>query len=136
MKPVNVNFNEGSFEEKQFNNCKDLYAKFQDSVSKQIDCSDPNAIVEHMTELTAMLGMGAVCKATLEYLTDKLSVKALMNLKDEEGNANERKVMLAFAIGDCSFYNNVMELLIKEAHYKTEILRSALSYCKSELNLQ
>jgi hypothetical protein len=136
MKPVSVKFNEGSFEEKQFNNCKDLYAKFQDSVSKQIDCSDPNAIVEHMTELTAMLGMGALCKATLEYLTDKLSVKALMNLKDEEGSANERKVMLAFAIGDCSFYNNVMELLIKEAHYKTEILRSALSYCKSELNLQ
>lgn len=136
MKPVTVKFNEGSFEEKQFNNCKDLYAKFQDSVSKQIDCSDPNAIVEHMTELTAMLGMGALCKATLEYLTDKLSVKALMNLKDEEGSANERKVMLAFAVGDCSFYNNVMELLIKEAHYKTEILRSALSYCKSELNLQ
>jgi hypothetical protein len=89
-----------------------------------------------MTELTAMLGMGAVCKATLEYLTDKLSVKALMNLKDEEGSANERKVMLAFAIGDCSFYNSVMELLIKEAHYKIEILRSSLSYCKSELNIQ
>jgi hypothetical protein len=136
MKPVTVKFNEGSFEENQFNSCKDMYSKFQTCVSKQIDCSDPNAIVEHMTEITAMLGMGAVCKATLEYLTDKLSVKALMNLKDEEGSANERKVMLAFAVGDCSFYNNVMELLIKEAHYKTEILRSALSYCKSELNLQ
>jgi hypothetical protein len=59
-----------------------------------------------------------------------------MNLKDEEGSANERKVMLAFAIGDCSFYNSVMELLIKEAHYKIEILRSSLSYCKSELNIQ
>jgi hypothetical protein len=136
MKPVTVKFNEGSFEENQFNSCKDMYAKFQESVSKKIDCSDPNQIVEHMTELTAMLGMGAVCKATLEYLTDKLSVKALMNLKDEEGSANERKVMLAFAIGDCSFYNNVMELLIKEAHYKIEILRSSLSYCKSELNIQ
>lgn len=136
MKAVTVTFNAGSVEEQQFNACKDMYAKFQQSVSKQIDCSDPNQIVEHMTELTSMLGMGAVCKATLEVLTDKLSVKALVNLKDEEGSANERKVMLAFAIGDCSFYNNVMELLIKEAHYKTEILRSALSYCKSELNLQ
>jgi hypothetical protein len=136
MKPITVAFNEGSFEENQFNSCKEMYAKFQESVSRQIDCSDPNSIIEHMTELTAMLGMGAVCKATLEYLTDKLSVKALMNIKDVEGSANERKVMLSFAIGDCSFYNNVMELLIKEAHYKTEILRSALSYCKSELNLQ
>lgn len=136
MKPVTVKFNEGSHEESQFNTCKDMYDQFQKCVSRQIDCTDPNLIVEHMTELTSMLAMGAVCKATLEYLTDKLCVKALMNLKDEEGSANERKVMLAFAIGDCSFYNNVMELLIKEAHYKTEILRSALSYCKSELNLQ
>lgn len=135
MKPLTVKFNEGSFEERQFNHCKDMYAKFQECVSKQIDCSDANQIVEHLTELTSMLGMGAVCKATLEYLTDKLSVKALMNLKDEEGSANEKKVMLSFAIGDCSFYNNVMELLIKEAHYKTEILRSSLSYCKSELAL-
>lgn len=136
MKPITVKFNEGSFEENQFATCKDMYAKFQDCVSKQIDCSNPTEIIEHLTELTSMLGMGAVCKATLEYLTDKLSVKALMNLKDEEGSANEKKVMLSFAVGDCSFYNNVMELLIKEAHYKTEILRSSLSYCKSELNLQ
>lgn len=136
MKPITVNFNEGSAEERQFIECKNMYAKFQESVAKQVDCSNPTAIVEHLTELTAMLSMGAVCKATLEYLTDKLSVKALINLKDEEGSANERKVMLSFAIGDCSFYNNVMELLIKEAHYKIEILRTSLSYCKSELNLQ
>ena len=136
MKPITVNFNVGSTEERQFESCKEMYAKFQSCLSKQIDCSNPTAIVEHLTELTAMLGMGAVCKATLEYLTDKLSVKALMNIKDEEGSANERKVMLAFAVGDCSFYNNVMELLIKEAHYKVEILRTSLSYCKSELNLQ
>ena len=135
MKPITVNFNEGSAEERQFIECKNMYAKFQESVAKQVDCSNPTAIVEHLTELTAMLSMGAVCKATLEYLTDKLSVKALINLKDEEGSANERKVMLSFAIGDCSFYNNVMELLIKEAHYKIEILRTSLSYCKSELAL-
>jgi hypothetical protein len=136
MKPITVSFNEGSIEEKQFNECKNMYAKFQESVSKQVDCSNPTAIVEHLTEITAMLGMGAVCKATLEFLTDKLSTKALMNIKDVEGSANERKVMLAFAVGDCSFYNNVMELLIKEMHYKIEILRTSLSYCKSELNLQ
>ncbi len=136
MKPITVSFNEGSIEEKQFNECKNMYAKFQESVSKQVDCSNTTAIVEHLTEITAMLGMGAVCKATLEFLTDKLSTKALMNIKDVEGSANERKVMLAFAVGDCSFYNNVMELLIKEMHYKIEILRTSLSYCKSELNLQ
>jgi hypothetical protein len=135
MKAINVKFNDGSNEERQFNECKEMYDKFQKCVAKQIDCSNPQEIVEHLTEISAMLAMGAVCKATLEYLTDKLSTKALMNLKDEEGSANERKVMLAFAIGDCSFYNHVMELLIKELHYKIEILRTSLSYCKSELAL-
>jgi hypothetical protein len=136
MKPVLVNFNEGSNEETQFNHCKEMYKTFQSCISKQIDCSNPQEIITHITELTSILGMGAVCKGTLEYLTDKLSVKALMNLRDSEGSANERKVMLSFAIGDCSFYNNVMELLIKEAHYKCELLRSSLSYCKNELSLQ
>lgn len=135
MKPISVSFNAGSNEERQFDECKAMYDKFQKSVAKQIDCSNPQEIVSHLTELSSMLAMGAVCKATLEYLTDKLATKALMNIKDEEGSANERKVMLAFAIGDCSFYNNVMELLIKEAHYKVEILRTSLSYCKSELAL-
>jgi hypothetical protein len=135
MKAINVKFNDGSHEERQFNECKIMYDKFQQSVSKQIDCSSPQEIVAHLTEISSMLAMGAVCKATLEYLTDRLSTKALMNLRDEEGSANERKVMLAFAIGDCSFYNQVMELLIKELHYKIEILRTSLSYCKSELAL-
>lgn len=136
MTPTTVKFNEGSNEERQFNHCKDMYAKFQESVAKKIDCSDPNQIVEHLGEISGVLGMGAVCKATLEYLTDKLATKAMMNIKDVECSANERKVMYSFAIGDCSFYNNVMELLIKEMHYKIEILRTSLSYCKSELNLQ
>lgn len=135
MKAINVAFNAGSNEERQFEECKIMYNKFQQVVSKEIDCSDAQSIVAHMTEMSAILGMGAVCKATLEYLTDKLATKAMMNLKDEEGSANERKVMLSFAIGDCSFYNNVMELLIKEAHYKCDILRTSLSYCKSELAL-
>ena len=91
MKAITVNFNEGSTEEKQFIECKNMYAKFQECVSKQIDCSNPTQIVEHLTEITSILAMGAVCKATLEYLTDKLSVKALINLKDEDGSANERK---------------------------------------------
>lgn len=135
MKAVNVAFNVGSNEERQFEECKVMYDKFQKCISKQIDCSNPQEIISHLTEISSMLAMGAVCKATLEYLTDKLATKAMMNIKDEEGSANERKVMLSFAIGDCSFYNNVMELLIKELHYKIEILRTSLSYCKSELAL-
>lgn len=135
MKAINVKFNDGSHEENLFNDSKQQYAQVQAIVSKQIDCSNPTEIVNHLSEITGIMGSAAYCKAQLEYLTDKLSTKAMMNLKDEDGSANEKKVMLAFAIGDCSFYNHVMELLIKELHYKIEILRTSLSYCKSELAL-
>lgn len=136
MKAVTVAFNPGSNEEKLFLDSKNNYATIQAVVSKKIDCSNPQEIVNHLSEITAVQGMAAYTKAQLEYLTDRLSMKAMMNIKDEEGSANERKVMLAFAVGDCSFYNQVIELLIKELHYKVEILRTSLSYCKSELNLQ
>lgn len=136
MKAVSVAFNAGSNEEKLFLDSKKNYATIQAVVSKRIDCSNPQEIVNHLSEITAVQGMAAYTKAQLEYLTDRLSMKAMMNIKDEEGSANERKVMLAFAVGDCSFYNQVIELLIKELHYKIEILRTSLSYCKSELNLQ
>lgn len=136
MKPVSVAFNVGSNEEKLFLDSKKNYATIQAIVSKRIDCSNPQEIVNHLSEITAVQGMAAYTKAQLEYLTDRLSMKAMMNIKDEEGSANERKVMLAFAVGDCSFYNQVIELLIKELHYKVEILRTSLSYCKSELTLQ
>tara|TARA_B110000503_G_C6965129_1_gene336787 strand:+ start:83 stop:493 length:411 start_codon:yes stop_codon:yes gene_type:complete len=135
MIPVKVEFNLDSQEATEFKKCKDMYNTYQSCIAKEVDCSNPVAIVQHLAEIAGVLGMGAVCKARLEYLTDKLSTKALMNIRDVEGSANERKVMLAFSIGDCSFYNNVMELLIKEAHYKVEILRTSLSYCKSELSL-
>lgn len=135
MKPVKVSFNEGSHEEKLFMDSKKNYATIQAIVNKKIDCSNAQEIVNHLSEITSIQGTAAYTKAQLEYLTDKLATKALMNIKDEEGSANERKVMLAFAIGDCSFYNNVLELLIKEMHYKIEILRTSLSYCKSELSL-
>lgn len=135
MKPINVKFNEGSQEEKLFNDSKQNYAAIQAVVSKRIDCSNPQEILAHLSEITAIQGTAAYTKAQLEYLSDRLSMKAMMNMKDEEGSANERKVMLAFAIGDCLFYNNVLELLIKELHYKCEILRTSLSYCKSELAL-
>lgn len=135
MKPISVKFNEGSQEEKLFNDSKQNYSAIQAVVSKRIDCSNPQEILEHLAEITAIQGTAAYTKAQLEYLSDRLSMKAMMNMKDEEGSANERKVMLAFAIGDCLFYNNVTELLIKELHYKIEILRTSLSYCKSELAL-
>ena len=51
-----------------------------------------------------------------------------------EGFEKQKKAQLSAEIGDLSFWDNVCELLIKEMHYQIDILRSALSYHKSEMN--
>ena len=136
MIPKKVEFNEGSNEQEAFLKCKQMYAMFQELVSENIDCTIQDDVVNHLSAMAGALGDAVMCKARLDNLTDKLSMKAMMNIKDVECSPNERKVLLAFSIGDCSFYNNVMGLLITEAHYKIDILRNCLSYRKTELSLK
>lgn len=135
MKPITVKFNEGSQEESLFIDCKNRYAQVQAVLNMHVDCSNPKQIIDHLSDITNIQGVAAYTKAQLEYLTDRLSMKAMMNIKDEEASPNEQKVMLAFSIGDCSFYNNVMGMLVKQIDNKIEILKTSLLYCKSELAL-
>jgi hypothetical protein len=88
-----------------------------------------------MTELTGVMAIGATCKAKFQFLTEKLSFTKSMDLNNSNMGATEKKIVIAYEIGDCSFYNNLAELVIKEAHYKIEILRSALSLAKQEMNM-
>jgi thioredoxin-related protein len=113
----------------------EMYETYRSIVGKKIDCSDPRAIVEHLSEITSVMYLGITAKAQFQYLTEKLSFSKLITLNNDDRSATEKKMLIAYEIGDCSFYNNITELLIKECHYKIEILRSALSYSKSELNL-
>lgn len=118
-----------------FEKSVDLYEAYRSIVAKKIDCSDPRAIVEHLSEITSIMGTGVTAKAQFQFLTEKLSFSKLIVLNNDDRSATEKKMLIAYEIGDCSYYNNIMELLIKECHYKIEILRSSLSYSKSELNL-
>ena len=121
--------------QKAFESTLELYEQFRVVISKQVDCSNPSEIVAHMTELTGVMAIGATCKAKFQFLTEKLSFQKAMNLNNNDMGATEKKIVIAYEIGDCSFYNVVCELLIKEAHYKIEILRSALSLAKQEMNM-
>ena len=67
------------------------------------------------------------------YLTDKYTARKLSILDMESKGAMEKKAILNSEVGDVSFWNEVCELNIKELHYQVEILRSALSYSKSEM---
>ncbi len=121
--------------QKAFESTLELYEQFRVVIAKQVDCSNPSEIVAHMTELTGVMAIGATCKAKFQFLTEKLSFQKAMNLNNNDMGATEKKIVIAYEIGDCSFYNVVCELLIKEAHYKIEILRSALSLAKQEMNM-
>jgi len=121
--------------QKAFEKSVEQYEAFRVVVAKQIDCADPAQIITHMTELTGVMSIGVTCKAQFQFLTEKLSFQKSMNLNNNDMSATEKKVIIAYEIGDCSFYNALCEMLIKEAHYKMELMRSALSYSKQEMNM-
>ncbi len=109
------------------------YESFRKVISKQVDCAETAQVVNHMTEITGVMHIGVTCKAQFQFLTEKLSFQKMMNLNNDDMGATEKKIVIAYEIGDCSFYNNLCEMLIKEAHYKMDILRSALSFAKQEM---
>lgn len=119
--------------QKVFEQTKKDYEEYRVIVAKQVDCSNPMEIVNHLTELTSVMALGVTCKAKFQFLTEKLSFQKCMNLNNDDMGATERKIIIAYEIGDCSFYNGICEMLIKECHYKIEMLRSALSYTKQEM---
>lgn len=110
-----------------------MHEDFRRVVSKKVDCANPSEVVQHMSELTDVMVKGVTAKAQFQFLTEKLSFQKAMNLNNEDMGVTEKKIIIAYEIGDCSFYNTLSELLIKEAHYKMDMLRSALSFSKSEM---
>lgn len=110
-----------------------MHEDFRKVVSKKVDCANPSEVVQHMSELTEVMVKGITAKAQFQFLTEKLSFQKAMNLNNEDMGVTEKKIIIAYEIGDCSFYNTLSELLIKEAHYKMDMLRSALSFSKSEM---
>jgi hypothetical protein len=70
----------------------------------------------------------------LEFLNDKLAMKKLAVLDMETRGAAEKRIILNNEIGSTNFYLTLIRLLIKESHYTSDRLRTALSYLKSEMN--
>jgi hypothetical protein len=116
-----------------FEKSVDMHEKFRKVVAKKVDCSNAPDIITHMSELTEVMALGVMAKAQFQFLTEKLSFEKCMDLNNNDMGATEKKIVIAYEIGDCSFYNSLSELLIKEAHYKQDMLRSALSFAKSEM---
>lgn len=116
-----------------FEKSVEMHEKFRKVVAKKVDCANAAEVVNHMAELTEVMAIGVMAKAQFQFLTEKLSFQKCMDLNNNDMGATEKKIVIAYEIGDCSFYNNLSEMLIKEAHYKQDMLRSALSFAKSEM---
>ena len=121
---------EGSEEQREFERCISMYENYRSLLSKNVDCTNPQEILQHFTDLSGALAIGVLCKAKLQELTDKLSVKYMMSLNSENLSEADKKVKLAFSIGDCSFYNVAMEMLIKSSYAKIEMLKYSLQFSK------
>jgi hypothetical protein len=118
-----------------FERTVEQYEVFRKVVAQKVDCSDAKSIISQMSDLTEVMVIGVTCKAQFHFLTEKLSFQKMMNLNNDDMGVTEKKIVIAYEIGDCSFYDNICEMVIKESHYKMEILRSSLSFVKQEMNM-
>jgi hypothetical protein len=119
--------------QKAFEETLKQYESFREVIARKIDITNPTETLSKLSDIQNVQSMAATCKAKLGFLLEKYTVKKL-RLIDENKGAMEKKAQLSAEVGDLSFWDNVCELLIKEMHYQIDILRSALSYHKSEMN--
>lgn len=120
--------------EDRFSKAKDMLETFRQKMSKKVDFNNPQDILNQLGELNNVAYLGAECEAMFEFLNDKHAMKKLKVLDMDTRGAAEKKVILSSEIGSTNFYLTMIRLLMKEAHYSSDRLRSALSYLKTEMN--
>jgi hypothetical protein len=119
---------------RKFESTVNNYEAVRKVLSNKVNMDNPAAVLKQMEDIQSVQALAAHTKASLTYLCNKYALQKLPLLDQESGkNANEKKYILNAEMGDVLFYDEVMELLIKEMHYQVEILRSSLSYLKSEI---
>ena len=110
------------------------YEAVRKVIAAKISMDNPIEVLKQMENIQSIQALAVHTKASLTYLCNKYALQKLPLLDQESGkNANEKKYILNAEMGDVLFYDEVMELLIKEMHYQVELLRSALSYLKTEI---
>jgi hypothetical protein len=119
--------------QERFEKALAMYETVRLVISTKVDMSNPQEVINQLSAIQGIQSTASQAKAMFTYLTDKFTARKLSILDMESKGAMEKKAILNSEVGDVSFWNEVCELNIKELHYQVEILRSALSYCKSEM---
>jgi hexokinase len=129
------------FEDKElqgrFDKAVVMYDKFREVVARRVNFNEPAEVLNQLSELNNVSYIGAECEAMFEFLNDRHAMKKLSVLDMESRGAAEKKIILAAEIGGTNFYLTLVRLMVKESHYQSDRLRTALSYLKSEMqNIQ
>ena len=119
--------------QERFEKALALYETVRLVISAKVYMSNPQEVINQLSAIQGIQASASQAKAMFTYLTDKFTARKLSVLDMESKGAMEKKAILNSEVGDVSFWNEVCELNIKELHYQIEILRSALSYLKSEM---
>jgi len=119
--------------QERFERALAMYETVRLVISTKVDMSNPQEVINQLSAIQAVQSTASQAKAMFTYLTDKFTARKLSILDMESKGAMEKKAILNSEVGDVSFWNEVCELNIKELHYQVEMLRSALSYSKSEM---
>lgn len=119
--------------EKKFEDAKAMYNEYQKVISTKVDMTDAAQVLAQLSALNNVAHIGAKCEAMMEFLNDKLAMKKLSVLDMDARGAAEKKIILNNEIGNTNFYLTLIRLLIKEAHYSSDRLRTAISYLKQEM---
>jgi hypothetical protein len=127
-------FDDSNLQER-FEKALSMHESVRKVLSNPVDMSNPTEVVSQLSAIQSIQSTAAQSKAMFTYLLDKYTARKLAVLDMETKGAMEKKAILNSEVGDVSFWDSVSELLIKEMHYQVDMLRSALSYAKSEMNI-
>ena len=119
--------------EQKFTDAKAMYNEYQKVISTKVDMSNPQEVLSQLSALNNVAHIGAKCEAMMEFLNDRLAMKKLSVLDMDARGAAEKKIILNNEIGSTNFYLTLIRLLVKEGHYQSDRLRTALSYLKQEM---
>jgi hypothetical protein len=119
--------------QERFEKALALYETVRLVISAKVDMSNPQEVINQLSAIQGVQASASQAKAMFTYLTDKFTARKLSVLDMESKGAMEKKAILNSEVGDVSFWNEVSELNLKQMSYQIEILRSALSYLKSEM---
>jgi hypothetical protein len=119
--------------QERFEKALALYETVRLVIAAKVDMSNPTEVINQLSAIQGVQASASQAKAMFTYLTDKFTARKLSMLDMESKGAMEKKAILNSEVGDVSFWNEVSELNLKQMSYQIEILRSALSYLKSEM---